>query len=174
MKQIEALKEKKLINKKVTSIISEIQKYSSITSVEKPAFKSEEDQREHILKLIQSAKDLLDRKAKLKTMIDKTNIETKLRIPKGIISEEHEISIAEALAFKISYKDYLNIFNALNKNASDIKLRSYSNNTGDERVKSIQLYDENFKNNSLKDLQSKFDYIDAHLEMLNATTDVVA
>jgi len=173
MKMIEALKEKKLNQKKVAGVTQEIQKYSSLTSTEKPAFDSEKTQREHILRLIQSGIDLLERRAKLKVMIDKTNINTKLRIPKGVVTQEHEISIAEALMFKMNYKEYCTLFVALNKVVAENKLKSIQLNSDGSRAQSIQLYDEDFKNNSLKDLQMKFDYIDAHLEMLNATTDIV-
>ncbi len=174
-KMIEVLKEKKLNKKKVLHVIEDIQKYSSITSTEKPAFDSEKTQKNYVMSLIQSALDLLSRRAELKIIIDQTNIKTKIRIPKGIIIPEEEISIAEALMFKLNYKEYQAVFNALNKTLADSKLmRGMQYNVDGSKSISIQLYDEEFKNNYLKDLQNKFDFIDAHLEMLNATTDVVS
>ena len=172
MKMIEALKEKKLNQKKVTGVTQDILKYASITSTEKPAFDSEKLQKDYVMSLVQSGLDLLTRRAKLKVIIDQTNINTKIRIPKGKITPEHEISIAEALMFKINYKEYQSIFNALNRTSADSKLRLIPVGADGNRPSSIQLYDEEFKNNSLKDLQMKFDFIDSHLEMLNATTDV--
>jgi len=172
MKMIEGLKEKKLNPKKVASIISNIQKYSSIPENEKFAFDSEKEQRDHILSEVQSAVDLLKRRAKLKVMIDKTNIETTIRIPKGTISPEETISIAEALMFKLNYKENILIFNALNKDTANSKLR-HTPIMENTKPTAHQLYDENFKNNSLKDLQMKLDFIDAHLEMMNATTDII-
>lgn len=173
-KIIEFLKEKKLNQKKVQGVISEIQKYSSIVSTEKPSFDSEKEQKDQVLSLVQSAMDLLERRAKLRMSIDITNIKTKIRIPKGIIMKEHEISMVEALSFKVNYSEYIKIFSALNKNTADTRLRSFSGSTNQDgsKVTSIQMYDENFKNNWIKDLQVKLDFIDAHLEMLNATTEI--
>lgn len=172
-KMIELLKEKKLSQKKVLGIANDIQKYSSITSNEKPSFDSEKSQREHVSSLVQSALDLLERRAKVKVVIDQTNINTKLRIPKGLILLEHEISIAEALMFKLNYKEYQMIFQALNRKTAEDKLRGSQLTAPDgSKVNAIQMYDEETKNKYLKDLQNKLDYIDAHLEMLNATTEV--
>jgi len=170
-KMIEVLKEKKLNSKKVAGVIQDIQKYASLTSVEKPSFESENIQREYVKSQVQSAIDLLNRRARLKVIIDQTNINTKLRIPKGIVTPEHELTIAEALMFKMNYREYQLVYGAMNKNLAETKLRSTTSADG-TKVVAIQLYDEEFKNNSLKDLQTKLDYIDAHLEMINATTDV--
>lgn len=171
-KAIELLKEKKLNQKKVSGVVTDIQKYSSISSAEKPAFDSEKSQREEVSKLIQSGLDLLDRRAKIKVIIDQTNINTKIRIPKGLVFGEHEISVAEALMFKLNYKEYQSIFMALNRTAADMKISRSVLNSDGTKASAIQLYDENYKNNALKDLQMKLDHIDSHLEMLNATTEV--
>jgi hypothetical protein len=174
MKMIEALKEKKLNSKKVGSILSDIQKYASLLSTEKPAFDSEKEQREYVKSLVQSAIDLLNRRAKLKCMIDRTNLETKIRIPKGLVTPEHEISIAEALMFKLSYTEYIGVFNSLNRTAASMKMRGAQSVAADgTKIQEVQLYDENWKNNSIKDLNMKFNHIDAHLEMLNATVDII-
>jgi len=171
-KMIEVLKEKKLSAKKVAGVIQDIQKFSSLTSIEKASFETEAIQKDYVKSLVQSAIDLLNRRAKLKVIIDQTNIDTKLRIPKGLVTPDHEISIAEALMFKMNYREYQLVYGALNKNVAESKLRSNTSATDGSKVVAVQLYDEEFKNNSLKDLQSKLDYIDAHLEMINATTDV--
>lgn len=172
-KLVEALKERKLISKKLEGVIEKIQKYSSITSVEKPAFDDEFEQKKQVQSLVQSGLDLLKRFDELKTSIDKTNLQTMFRIPKGIIMKEHEISLSEALTYKQKYKDYQNIFKSLNRNTADAKLRQILQNSDGTRAYSIQLFDEEFKNNWEKDLQMKLDYIDSHLEMLNATTDLI-
>ena len=173
MKMIELLKEKKLNQKKVMGTTSEIQKYASITSSEKPAFETEKVQTEEVKKLVQSALDLLERRAQLKIIIDKTNLVTKLRIPKGLVFPEKEITVAEALMFKLNYKEYQSVFMMLNRTSADIKLRNAPMMSDNTKATTIQLYDESYKNNSLKDLQMKLDYIDSHLEMLNATTEIV-
>lgn len=173
MKMIEALKEKKLNQKKVAGVIGDIQKYSSITSVEKPAFETEKEQTAHVKQLVQSGLDLLKRRAQLKMLIDKTNLETMIKIPKGLVFPEHEISIAEALMFKLNYNEYVQIYSALSRNTAASRLRSMPSLPDGTKAVEIQLYEESWKNNSLKDLMMKHDYIDAHLEMLNATVDVV-
>jgi len=173
MKLIEALKEKKLNQKKVAGVISDIQKYSSITSVEKPAFETEKEQTAYVKSLVQSGMDLLNRRAHLKMLIDKTNLETKIKIPKGSVFPEHEISIAEALMFKLNYNEYVQLFSALSRSTAASRLRSMPSLSDGTKAIEIQLYEESWKNNSLKDLKMKFDHIDAHLEMMNATVDVV-
>jgi hypothetical protein len=169
MKLIEALKEKKISKKKVDDIWKDIVKYSSITSYEKPSFESVEKQKKHVMSLVQSAIDLLTRRSNLKVMIDKTNINTKIRIPKGIHMTSHDVSLAEALMFKLNYGEYQKIYNSLCTATADLRIR----NSGSQNTIPIQLYDEQFKIDLLKDIQTKLEYIDSHLEMLNATTDVV-
>ena len=61
---------------------------------------------------------------------------------------------------------------ALNRTAADMKINRSALNSDGTKATAIQLYDENYKNNALKDLQMKLDHIDSHLEMLNATTEV--
>lgn len=173
MKLIEILKEKKLSKKKVDSIIVDILKYSSITSYEKPAFNTIDEQKKHVSSLIQSGMDLLKRRAVVKVLIDKTNINTKIKIPKGIIMPSEEISLAEALMFKLNYGEYLKLFQALSTSGAEKKLQySNMNNSDGTKAIPIQLYDENFKINWLNDLMMKLQHIDSHLEMINAITDV--
>ena len=172
-KLTEALKERKNNQKKVLSVTADIQKYASITSNEKPSFDSEKAQKDYVTSLVQSGFDLLERRTKLKVMIDKTNLNTMIKIPKGIVTPSQEITLTEALMFKTIYNEHIAICNALNKTAASTKLRGMSMNTSGEKVTEIQLYDEAWKNNKIHDLKMKLDIIDNHLDMLNVNTDII-
>jgi len=172
MKVTEALKDKKVNIKRVANITKQIQMYSSITSIEKPAFESEKRQREEVKSLVQSAIDLLNYRAKIKMLIDKSNVNTKIQIPKGIVTPAHELSIAEARMFQFMYNEYLLVYNALNKNTSERKRNGVQITADGTKVYDIQLFDEMWKNNSIKDLEMKYHHIDKHLDMLNVTTDL--
>ena len=75
--------------------------------------------------------------------------------------------------FKLNYGEYQKIYNSLCTSSADLRIRnSGSQNTDGSKAIPIQLYDEQFKIDLLKDIQTKLEYIDSHLEMLNATTDV--
>jgi len=78
MKIIEALKELKLIIKKIEKNADNITQYSSLVSTERPVFGSETDQKNEVSSLIQANKDLMVRYIDLKIRIDRTNMETKV------------------------------------------------------------------------------------------------
>lgn len=174
MTLIEALHEKKNIKKKVQKISEELKKYSSITSAENPAFKTEDAQRNHVKSLIQSALDLLERKSELKKIIDYTNLNTKITIPKGILTKEHVISITEALQFQQDFLEYTTVMSSLNLSAAENKLRSgFQNNADGSKAKVIQLFEEEYKISVMKDLHNKYDFIQSRKEIINATTEVL-
>src|SRR6056297_2980857 len=76
MKIVEAMKELKLIEKKMVKNNDSIQKYSSQPSNERPYFQDESTQKKEVKNLVQSNRDLLSNYLELKKKIEKTNLET--------------------------------------------------------------------------------------------------
>lgn len=172
-KVTELLHEKGINKKKVESVIEDIKKYSSIASAEKPAFETEQVQRDYVKSLVQSGIDLINRRCKVKILLDKTNLNTKIRIPKGVLTNEHEISVQEALMFLAFYNEYIDVIEALSIKEGEKRAVRFPASSDGTKVISIQLYDEMWKQNMKKDLVMKKNTIDVQKDMLNVTTDII-
>lgn len=166
MKLVEAMKELKLIEKKMLKNNNSIEKYSSQPSNERPYFSSESEQRKELKSLIQANKDLLDNYLSLKKKIEKTNLEVETEI------DGNKYSISELLVLKRRLaKIMIESFNSMNdKNA---KGNLHSMRGVDNSIKIERFYDEKEKNEGLRKWQDFYDNIDSRLEVINATTDLV-
>lgn len=165
MKIVEAMKELKLIEKKMEKNADSIQKYSSQPSNERPYFSTEDAQRKEIKSLIQSNIDLLNNYLGLKKSIEKTNLETQVEF------DGKKYTISELLVLKRRLAKMMIVsFDSMNdSNARQNMIRG----TGDNTIKIERFYDEREKNEGLRKWQDFYDNIDSRLEVVNATTDLI-
>lgn len=165
MKLIEAMKRLKVVEKRIACNAEDVQKYASILSNEKPAFDTEDAQKKEIKSLIQSSNDLVGEYLDLKKKIEKTNIGVEVEIN----GKKYTISDLLVIKRKLARLVLMN-YEALNTNAAENKLR---HRMTDADIKPVQMYDEKFKNEKLREWQDLYDNIDSRLEVVNATTDLI-
>lgn len=170
MKIIEALKELKLIEKKIDKNIMEITQYASILNIERPIFESEADQRREIEIRIQSNRDLMNRYLWLKRCIEHTNLVSSIELDGVTYSLIDLLYIKRKMGGKM-----VSTYSALNTSAADNRIRSgrIAMPTDGRQVNTVMLYDEKKKNIGLSEWQNLVDKIDSRLEVLNATIDLI-
>lgn len=169
MKLIEAMKELKLIHKKIQDNTKKITEYSSALSSEKPIFGTEEEQRKQVNSYIQSNMDLIKRYCDLKAAIDKTNLNTVVDYNGKEYSIHELIQLKRNLASSIT-----STYTALNTSEADQRRSRMSNATIDGKpIESVRFYDEATKNTTIRSWQEFFSAIDSKLEIINATTDIL-
>lgn len=164
MKIVEAMKELKLIEKKMDKNNNSIQKYSSQPSNERPYFQDENSQRKEIKNLVQSNIDLLNNYLELKKRIEKTNLETEVEF------DGRKYTVSELLVLKRRLsKIMIDTFDSMN----DTNARQNMMRVTDNTIKIERFYDEREKNEGLRKWQDFYDNIDSRLEVVNATTDII-
>lgn len=168
MKIIEALKELKIIEKKMQRNIEEIKLYAAFPSNMRPEFNTEAAQRKEVEARIQANMDLSHRYLALRSNIQHTN--NTLRVQMG----GKEYTIQNLLDLKRKMGDYiLQTYKALFTRYAEMKIRSMvSDGTGNAPVP-IKLYDEADKNEAIAKWMDFLDNIEARLEVINATTDLI-
>lgn len=167
MKIIEALKEVKLIEKKIVKNNETIMQYSSQLSNEKPYIGDEKEQTKYVKELIQSNLDLIDRSLILKLKIEKTNNST-IATKRG----KREYTITELLAYKRRIGAFERAtFSSLTEDNAKRNMAMFRGN--DSGISIIRFYDEKSKNEKLGDWLEFSENIDGLLEVLNASTDIV-
>jgi len=171
MKIIEALKELKIIEKKMTKNTDMIGEYASILSTEKAAFGDEKSQAKKVQELIQSNRDLMERYLKLKKAIEKTNLVVSVEIG-GV---KYPISDALTIKRKLA-AGMIGTYNALTTRAAESRIgirRMQSSSEPGQVVAVVRLYDEKEKLAGLSLWQDLYDNIESRLEVVNAMTDLV-
>lgn len=167
MKIVEGLKRLKVLEKRIASNSGDITKYASVLSTEKPAFETEEEQRKEVKKLIQASEDLATEYLKLKTQIEKTN----LQVTATIGGRTH--TLAEFLIIKRKLARMMQmVYQSLNTEAAQDRLHS-TRFAADQKVNIVQLYDETTRNEKLREWQELYEEVDSRLEVINATEDLV-
>jgi len=167
MKIVEGLKRLKVLEKRIVSNCSDITKYASILSTEKPAFESETMQKEEVRQLIQASEDLGAEYLKLKSQIERTN----LQVSATINGKTHTLSEFLVIKRKLA-RMMQGVYNALNTNAAEGRMHT-SRFGNDQKVNIVQLYDESSRNESLRAWQDLYEAVDSRLEVINATEDLV-
>lgn len=166
MKLIEAMKQLKVIEKRMAKNVQQITKYASIPSNEKSPFGTEDQQKKEVRSLLQSNNDLTKEYLRLKNCIDRTNLNTTIQID-GI-----SYTLVDLLTLKRKLANgMINTYEALNDSYSISKIRGIYNQ--DKSVTTVYLYDEEDKNNNIRKWQDLADNIESRLEVINATTDLV-
>ena len=167
MKIVEGLKRLKVLEKRIASNSVDITKYASILSTEKPAFETEDKQREEVKKIIQASEDLASEYLKLKCQIEKTN----LNVTATIKNRTHTLSEFLIIKRKLA-KMMQNVYQSLNLSAAEQRISSGRFGT-DQKVNIVQLYDEDTRNTKLRGWQEMYEEVDSRLEVINATEDLV-
>lgn len=171
MKIIEAMKEAKLIEKKIRKNNELITEYSSALDNEKLPFLTEEEQIKEVKKLVQSNIDLEERYISLKVAIDRTNLATKVSIE----GAKREYTIFELLVIKRKFgKTMIEKYTSMNGSKAEAKRMSYGRLSSEGKAPSvIKFYDEREKNNNINDIENFLAKIDSRLEVVNAVTDII-
>lgn len=167
MKLIEAMKELKLVEKRMEKNREQITQYSSGLSNEKEIFGSEQKQIDEVKSLLQANVDLFNRYLYLKRSIERTNLETKVEFSVGTYSISELLAIKRRLQHSV-----INTFKALNTQSAEARMRTIKIPDNVE-VKVVRYYREEEKNILLKSWMEFFENIDGRLEVVNATTDLI-
>lgn len=168
MTLIEALKQLKVIQKRIQSNANNIQAYASKPSTEKPFFDSENEQKQQVTSLLQSNKDLLNEYMKLKQSLEKSNLEIKVEI----LGKQY--SISELLMLRrFGCQWMMTTIQALNDSSANNRLRNAPQDAEGRNAFIERLYDEKDKNKELRSWEDLLNAIDSRLEIVNATTDLV-
>ena len=167
MKLIEAMKERKIVEKRMEKNREQITQYSSGLSNEKEIFGSEQKQIDEVKSLLQANVDLFNRYLYLKRSIERTNLETKVEFSVGTYSISELLAIKRRLQHSV-----INTFKALNTQSAEARMRTIKIPDNVE-VKVVRYYREEEKNLLLKSWMEFFENIDGRLEVVNATTDLI-
>jgi hypothetical protein len=167
MKLIEAMKELKVIIKRIGKNTLQINEYAALPDTERLHFGTKDAQAKEIKSLIQANADLVNTYLKLKQRIEYTNLKTMVEI-NGIT-----YSISEMLVLKRSLaKLMVATFNALNDNQA--RSRSTSHLGRSEKAPIVEkFYNESEKTQGQRSWDDLYHAIDSRLEVINATTELV-
>lgn len=170
MKIIEALKELPLLEKRIEKNIALIREYSSDLDrgdeTDLP-FVSKEAQKKEVDSLIQSTEDLIKRKGSIRRALAITNssIDVEINGMKLTITEWIEMR-EKGLSRLVHTQQALNDSNAQQKlQRTQVDLQ--------KGVRTLRFYDEKERNDKISSLLEIQGMIDARLEMVNATTDMM-
>lgn len=171
MKIIEALKELPLIDKKLErneALIREIAASVDAGTVANTLkYATAELQTAEVAALVQSSRDLVSRKAKLRRVLSLTNATLTVTI------DGETKTICEWIEYRQKGTDRLRgMYGSLNDREAFSKL-SQTKIDGTQGVKVVRHYDESQKNAALAMLLELPTKIDTTLETFNATTDLV-
>jgi hypothetical protein len=162
---IEAMRRVKIIEKRIQTNIGNIEEYSSKPSNQKYLLETEREQREKVKSLAQANEDLMREYAMIHGMINYTNMVTKVMV------NSQEYSIHELLLIKRKLADLaVTTYRAMNDRTAETKMARI----GREDVTIERLYDETFKTSKLQSWMELKEVIDGRLEVVNATTKIVA
>lgn len=168
MKLIEAMKRLKLLEKRMSGNVENITKYASQLSHEKLYFNTPDEQTKEVSGLIQSTHDLVWEYMRLKTNIDHTNLRTVVMI-KG-----DQYTLAQLLLMKRKMVAVLrDSYQALNNRAAESRMHRSTIVPEGVPVSIITFFDERDKNVQLLHWMELESEIDARLEVINATTDLL-
>ena len=169
MKIIDALKDLPLIEKKIIKNIELINKYASYGSHVGAAFEGESEQKKEVSSLVQANNDLVDNLLSLRKRLNITNATVEVTI------EKLTYTVAEWIAFRqTGGRLLLDTYNNLNINKGSNDINTQKVNLSDGvPVAIVRCFDEKSKNNNINEIQDVLDQIDATLEKVNATTDLV-
>jgi hypothetical protein len=173
MKIIEALKKTKDLQRKAEDIRGKIALYCADLDAETPAYGTAEKQTRQVSEWLQSHSDIIKEIEKLRILIQKTNLVTAVSV-----EVKDGKTVTKTIAEWIHRRKDLSrlesqAWSALtNKN---LKPQNYKAEGTDEiRVTNIRkYYDQQERDKKIEDLMSEPFRIDAALEIVNATTDLV-
>lgn len=164
MMLVEAMKRLRVIEKRMAANCSDITRYSSMVSTERPQFKDEETQRKQVKSLVQANTDLVNEYLDLKKRIENTNLLTEIEIG----GTKYRISDLLVIKRKLA-KMMQNTYAAMNTTDADMRMRGVRSPEG-QTPTVVRLYSEEERSKGLRLWQDLYDNIDSRLEVINATT----
>lgn len=167
MSIVAAMKELKVIKKRMSKNSEFITKYSSQPDSEKPLLGDAPQQQAEIKSLTQANEDLAKRFTEVHTALTYTNIMIKVNMDSKTYTI-HELILMRRELFTL----LRNTFNAMNDNNFNMATRSHSY-SNDSKVHIERFYDEKWKTGKLRALEDLYHSIDSRLETINATTNLV-
>lgn len=170
MKIIEALKNLKLIEKRVNKNCQLLNQYAAFVSTDGPVFDSVEKQQAEVTSLIQANQDLATEYLRLKQAIENTNLVTNVTIGAKTYSISNLITLRRTVySFKQKTYQMLNSANAV------IRIKEVQRNPTDATnpPRIVMLYKEEDKNKAIREHEDFIASIDAKLEIVNAEVDLV-
>lgn len=169
MKIIEAMKELKVILKRINKNTEQIGEYAALPDNERLHFGTRDNQMKEIKKLIQANADLVQTYLHLKKRIELTNLKTVVDINGA------RYSISEMLVLKrVLAKMMTNTFNALNDNKARMRMSSHGSVRSSEKAPIVEkYYDESEKTAGQRAWDDLYHAIDSRLEVINATTELM-
>lgn len=168
MKLIEGLKKIKELNKKAEDLKDKVRKHSAHLSNEKSVY---ENQKEQIAKWLQSHHDIVKEILHLQIAIQKTNLATKVTIT--LDNGNIEKTIAEWIHRR---RTLAGLQEAIYRSLTDRNLREGTiKQSNDERVEVhiVRYYDPAERDKQIELYDNEPKAIDAKLEIVNATTDLI-
>lgn len=168
MKLIEALKKAKDLARKHADIVQKISQYCADMDFEQPVYP---DQKGQITAWLQSCADISQEIGKLKYQIQVTNVQTKVPIVIG--DNTITKSIAEWIVRRKELAGYdSTAWQALtNRNLKAGRVQQTSGAPLD--VKPRLYFDPVLRDKKVEEFRSEPSLIDARLEVINATTDLI-
>ena len=174
MKLIEAIKNLKIIQKRIDKNVGLIRQYASYISSEAPSFTTEAQQRNEVQSLIQANIDLQNEYLRLKKAIERTNLETLVTI------NGYTYPISDVISIRRIVGRFQNdTFAALDTTAAMSRMKQVYMGSAAKPVdpanppRVIALFDEKYKNDSLKSWGEFLEAIDGKMEVVNAETELL-
>ena len=175
MKIIEAMKQRKDLLRKADDLAEKIRKYHADQDYETPKYGTAERQREQIAEWLQAHSDVLKEYARLSEAIMHTNLETPVTIRIG--DKDVTKSIAHWVLRKQGLVEReLRPWLWLNDAPGGRKLQEGTITTSAGEKQKVQIrryYDQKVRDERVDLLQQEPSLIDARLEIVNATTDLL-
>lgn len=171
MKLIEAMKEVKDQEEKITDLISKISRYCADQSHETPVYGTIPAQTAKVAEWLQSIHDTSLRCVDLRVKIQKTNLQTMVSIELG--GNKVTKSIAEWILRRRTYSvlEHRAWISLTDKN---LKEGQMTNSAGEKVAVTVRRYfDPVTRDRKVEEFRSEPSIIDRTLEVINATTDLV-
>lgn len=157
----QGMKEIKLIRKKIEVNCGRITEFSSLLSNEKCHFKTEEEQKQAVISLVQANMDLCRRALDINNAINYTNIVTLVDF------ETRPYRINELLQLKRTYSALKSqTFKSMNDSNAINNRRHVTSDT----VNVVRFYDTEKRNKLIDDQDTFYSRITGRLEAVNAVT----
>lgn len=170
MKLIEAMKQKKELQKKAEDLREKIAQYSSHSSIESPVYGT--DQGTIVKGWVQSHQDIVKKMRELAIAIQKTNLSTK--VPMTIAGETVELSIAEWILRRRELAGMeAAAWKAMNDSRVKIGTILASDGKTPQQITVIRYYDPVQRDKMVDAFTHEPNQIDARLEVVNATTELI-
>lgn len=169
MKIIEAMKRVKLNKEKIADLQKKVNDVSVYLSIETPVYGNETSAK--ITEWVQSCEDLGRENIRLLTAIQRTNLATPVTIDIGAKSVTK--SIAEWVWRR---REYAALDLSTWQKLTDKGLKEGVTQTatgGTVEIKIVRFYDPNKRDEKVAEYRSEPHLIDAALEIVNATTDLI-